>query len=285
MLAILDPVLFDPAAPLSPGSLDELLRLVHRKRARIPGMGWYWKELQRELIRPLHARPEYRHLDRLRDFVRPVILPEPPPRVSVWSFRQMFRALGAPWVDVMARLVTGAVLSREETVLVTHLRQNRNLTVHQGPGKCTREEKTCWNLRVQPAGGELVRIPVVCRERNLDVPWTCRFDDRLPASEDGAAFPFCPPPDWHKADVTAATTHESRPTWRDHHGNHWARPATGEGHHWDVYLTQARAEEYGLGQLNITRWGAPAKEGPAGALRHVPTDKQGRLAKKTGWHC
>jgi hypothetical protein len=50
-------------------------------------------------------------------------------------------------------------------------------------------------------------------------------------------------------------------------------------------IARARAEEYGLGQLNITRWGAPAREGPAGALRHVPTDKQGRLAKKTGWHC
>jgi hypothetical protein len=284
MLAILDPVLFDPAAPLSTRSLDDLLRLLHRRHAHVPAVDWYWKELQRALIRPLHARPGYQALDRLRDFARPVSLPPLPRRVSVWSFRQMFHPLGA-WVDVMARLVTGCALSREETVLVTHLRQGRNLTVCQGPGKCTLEEKTCWNLRVQPAGGALRRIPVVCRERNLEVPWTCRFDDRLPAGEDGADFPFCPPPDWHKEDVTAASTHESRPTWRDQQGNHWARPATGDGHHWDVYLTQARSEEYGLGQLNITRWDAPPKEGAPGSLHHVPKDKQGRLAKKTGWRC
>jgi hypothetical protein len=285
MLAILDPVLFDPAAPLSPVTLKDLLRLLSHKHAHIPGVDWYWKELQRQLIRPLHARPGYQDLDRLRDFARTVGFPPLPRRVSVWSFRQMFGALSESWVETMARLVTGAVLSREPTVLVTHLRRGRNLTVHGGPGQCTLDEKTCWDLRVQPAGGELCRIPVVCRERNLDVPWTCRFDDRLPAREDAAAFPFCPPPDWRKASVTAATTHESRPTWRDHQGNHWARPATGEGHHWDVYLTQALEEEYGLGQLNITRWGAPEREGAPGSLHHVPKDKQARLHKKTGWSC
>jgi hypothetical protein len=285
MLAILDPVLFDPAAPLSTGSLGELIRLLRRKRARIPDVDWYWDVLQRQLIRPLHGRPGYQTLDLLRDFARPVSLPLPsrPPRV--WSFRQMFGVLGDPWLMIMERLVIGAVLSNEETVLLTHLRQNRNLAICQGPGQCTLAEKTCWNLRVQPAGGELCRVPVVCRERNVTVPWTCRFDDRLPASADRADFPFCPPPDWHKSDVEAAITHKSRPTWRDHQGNHWARPATGEGHHWDVYLTQVRADEYGLGQLNITRWGAPSKEGVAGSLHHVPRDKQGRLEKKTGWHC
>jgi hypothetical protein len=75
---------------------------------------------------------------------------------------------------------------------------------------------------------------------------------------------------------------QGRPTWCDRQGNHWARPATGDGHHRDVYLTQALAEEYGLGQLTITRWGAPTQEGPAGSLHHVPRDKQGRLEKKTG---
>lgn len=285
MLAILDPVLFDPAAPLTIGSLKELLRLLHRKRARIPDIEWYWKELQRELVRPLHARSGYRDLDRLRDFARVVTLPPLPRRVPVWSFRRMFGALGERWVEVMAQLVTGAVLSGEETVLLTHLRENRNLTIHHGPGKCTAEEKTCWDLRVQPAGGDMARVPVVCRERNLDVLWTARFDDRLPAEADGARIPFCPPPDWQKSSVEVVTTHESRPTWRDNKGNHWARPATGEGYHWDVYLTRPLEEEYGLGQLNIVQWGAPAKEGAPGALHHVPGDKKSKLKKDTGWRC
>lgn len=285
MLAILDPVLFDPAAPLTIGSLDELIRLLRRKGAQIPDVAWYWKKVQLELIQPLHARPEYRELDRLRDFVRPVALSPLPRRVSVWSFRQMFGVLGERWVDIMARLVTGAVLSGEETVLLTHLRQNRNLMVHQGPGKCTAEEKTCWDLRVQPAGDDTTRVPVVCRERNLDVPWTCRLDDRLPAEADRASFAFCPPPEWYKTSVEVVTTHEARPTWRDQKGNHWARPATGEGYHWDVYLTRSLEEEYGLGQLNVVQWGAPSKEGLPGSRHHVPGRKKSRLKKETGWRC
>ena len=80
-------------------------------------------------------------------------------------------------------------------------------------------------------------------------------------------------------------THESRPTWRDRKSNHWARPATGGGHHWDVYLEPSLAEEYGLGQLNIVQWSAPASEGAPGSIHHVPTSKKSRLRKKTGWSC
>jgi hypothetical protein len=52
-----------------------------------------------------------------------------------------------------------------------------------------------------------------------------------------------------------------------------------------VYLTRSLEEEYGLGQLNIVQWGAPSKEGAAGALHHVPGDKKSRLEKDTGWSC
>jgi hypothetical protein len=285
MLAILDPVLFDPAAPLTIGSLKGLLRLLHSKQAHIPDVAWYWKKVQRELIRPLHARPEYRELDRLYDFVQAVKLPTMPSKVKVCNFDQMFGLLGAHWVVIMENLVTQAVLTGEEIVLLTHLRSKRNLTVHQGPGRCTAREKMYWELRVQPAGDDTTRVPVVCRKRNLDVPWTCRFDDSLPAEFDDAKYPFCPPRDWRDPKVAAVTTHKSRPTWRDQKGNYWARPATGEGYHWDVYLTRSLEEEYGLGQLNIVQWGVPPKEGPTGGLHHVPEGKKSRLKKESGWRC
>lgn len=286
MLAILDPVLFDPRQPLCPRALDELIRLLRREGARIPSAAWYWNVLQRELIRPLSRRHEYRAgLDQLRGFADDVHFPSPPPRVSVWSFEAMFAPLGPGWVDIMMRVVTGAVLSGEESVLLTHLREGRNLIIHPGPGRCTVREKACWDQRVRAGDRPQARVPLVCRRRNLRVPWTCRFDDRLPADADGAQFPFCPPPDWHKSSVPVVHTHQSRPTWRDRHGNHWARPATGGGHHWDVYLTPARAQEYGLEQLNITRFGAPSAQGAAGTLHHVPKDKQSRLKSTAGWRC
>lgn len=287
MLAILDPVLFDPDAPVQPRSLDELALVLQKSRARIPDAAWYWDPLQRTLIRPLSRRPEYSQgLDRLREFVRHVPLPPLPPRVKVWSMRQMFDVLGEAWVTIMSRVISRAILTGEPTVLLTHLRERRNIVTRQGPGKSRLREKVCWNLRVQPRGESLQRVPAVCNRRNLRVPWTCRLDERLPSADvDRASFPFCPLDDWQKSSVDVVFTHESRPTWRDQKGNHWARPATGGGHHWDVYLEQSLVEEYGLGQLNIVQWGAPTGEGATGSIHHVPGGKKSRLRKETGWSC
>ena len=45
------------------------------------------------------------------------------------------------------------------------------------------------------------------------------------------------------------------------------------------------ADEYGLDQLNVVRWGAPHEEGAVGALHHVPRRTEHRLKKGTGWSC
>lgn len=145
-------------------------------------------------------------------------------------------------------------------------------------------EKSVWNLRVQVPGVELRRVPAVANRRNITVPWTTRFDEKLPA-ENEAAFPFCPPSDWLKSNVRAFETHQSRPAWLDAKGNHWACPATGWGYHWDVYLESRLADGYGLDQLNIVRWGAPSEEGATGSIHHVPKEKKQSLKKRTGWSC
>jgi hypothetical protein len=197
----------------------------------------------------------------------------------------MFNQLGERWRDVMQKLLAGCILTEEPTVLITRLVEGRNINVHRH-GKVILEEKTCWNLRIQPTGHATVRIPCVHSSRNHEVSWTCRYDVRLPAIQDGASFPFCPLADWENSSVTVIRVHQSRPAWVDSHGNCWARPSTGGGHHWDVYLEgRGMLEEYGIDQLNIVQWGAPATEGAPGGIHHVPKDKLGRLKTRVGWSC
>ncbi len=286
MLAVLDPLLFGGAQPITEEQLDEAARILRQTSARIPA-GSYWKKLDLELIHPFSrdsSRRARTGLDAIRSFVSTVPFPQPPPRVAVWDFRTLFTQAGPEWVDVMARAMTGCILTGEETILITRHIPERNILIHSGPDRCRLTEKRCWNLRVQMPGREIRRIPTVSSRRNVSVPWTTRFDERLPA-ENEAPFPFCPPQDWFKSSVRAFETHQSRPAWLDAKGNHWACPATGWGYHWDVYLQSGLAEEYGLDQLNIVRWGAPSAEGAVGSLHHVPREKKQRLKKRTGWSC
>jgi hypothetical protein len=288
MLVILDPFLFDGNRPVDRHALESIVRLMRHVRGSIPGVRWYWDKVSREcigpLVRAMTDRTYLMHLDELRHWTRDIRLPDAPRRITVWNFRTLFAGLGPTWSDTMLRIVSGCVLTGEPTILITCIRNGRNGIEHRH-GHVVCVEKTCWNLRIRPEGHALTRIPCVCSLRNLTVPWTCRYDDCLPATADGAAFTFCPHPAWEKTSTEVFRTHEARHAWIDGRGNAWAKPSTGNGHHWDVYLAPDLEEAYGLGQLNIVVWGAPAKEGPAGGLHHVPEKKEGRLKKQTGWTC
>lgn len=286
MLAVLDPNLFHPERPVSGAVLDEVVYLLRQTGAVIPNKKFYWNRIAKDFLEPLSRNTKdhaYRaRLDALRHHVHAVPLPEPPRRVVVWSFRTMFgNTLGTPWVDIMHKVVTGCVLTERPTILFTRLHEGNSRQHRHGDVCCI--EKTCWNLRVQPEGAPATRIPCVCSRRNHHVPWTCRYDDNLPADTDGGSFPFRPHPEWQKSSVPVFRTHSARPAWLDAQGQAWAKPSTGGGYHWDVYLTRANEEEYGLGQLNITAWAAPRKEGQAGEIHHVPTGKDSKLRKRTGW--
>ena len=286
MLAVLDPLLFGGHRPIAESELAEVARILRNAEARIPA-GSYWKRLELELIRPLNRRSTHKlraGLDAIRSFVSSVPFPRPPARVAVWDFRTLFQQAGPVWIEVMARILTGCILTGEETILISRLRSERNTRTHSGPNRCRLTEKTCWNLRIQVPDTALRRVPVIANRRNVSIPWTTRFDDRLPAAAE-ASFPFCPPRDWFKSSVRAFETHQGKPAWLDAKGNHWACPATGWGYHWDVYLQAGLADEYGLDQLNIVRWGAPSEEGVVGTLHHVPREKRQRLKKSTGWSC
>jgi hypothetical protein len=283
MLAVLDPALFYASRPITESELDEVVRILRETRARIPD-SFYWRRLELAVIRPFNRTSSRKirvGLDTIRALVSAVRFPDPSPRVKVWSFRALFTP---EWVELMTRTVTGCVLTGEETILITRHSSRRDTKTHSGPDRCRLIEKTCWNLRVQVPMASVRRIPDITNRRNVSIPWTTRFDVKLPAEKE-ASFPFCPPQEWFKSDVPAFVTHRGRPAWRDAKGNHWACPATGWGYHWDVYLEQKPAAEYGLDQLNVVRWGAPPAEGIVGELHHVPTEKEHRLKKRTGWSC
>lgn len=302
MLAVLDPWLLQvdearglPALPIE--SLEDLVWMLSRRQAVIPAAGFYWNPFMLEILRPLVQRVSRDHrykslLDRLRDRAQPVTLAPPIGSAALTGFDAMFDPLGSSWGEIMRQIVARCAQT-DETIVVTRLVPGRNARVHDHDGRPALVEKLCWELHVR-SGGHLRRIPCVCNSRNLELRWTCRYADGLPAHEDGAAFPFCPPPDpmWAEPSTQAWRGSDSRPAWRDRLNHFWGEPAaqqaTGRSYHWDVYLNKpTEIEEYGRDQLNIGRWrpGAASDGQPAaGAIHHDPKDKR-PLKKLTGWTC
>ena len=289
-IALIDPAVFLYLPRVSVESLKELLQVMRKHQMEIPCSDFYWNKLERECIRPLHSQVDRDYLealDKFRDYARQMHLPSLPSRVAVWSFRHLFSGLNQEWLDVMQRIAAQCSMTGRQTFILSRLIDGRNVRMHSSSGANCIFEKTIWNLRVQPLGGQLTRIPIACSRRNISVPWSCRFDDDLPADIDGASFPFCPPPDWEiNPSLTVCRTHQSRPAWVDSKQNHWAEPSTPNPQHWDVYLNNNMHQLYGINQLNICKSNGPLPTGKAaGDIHHVPPEKRPRLRRTTGWTC
>ena len=297
MLVIVDPAIFLlegtgpltlPVETLLAHRVDEVNRICRRLSGTIPNFDWYWGRLQRELIRPLLPRLRIPHckaaFDNMRRFANQVEL-SPVKSAKLWGVRAHFdwqKLQG--WLEPMERIISGCAVT-DETKLIVRLIPSRNLIIHAAAA-CTLHEKTRWRMYVHARGYPPAQIDCVQRERNLDVPWTIRYDERLPSDFDGARYPFCPPQKWWKRDVQPQRTHASKPAWIDSRGNAWARPNTKNGYHWDVYLMAPRlVDQIGLSQLNIVQFGAPVEEGLCGHIHHVPSGKKARQRSDTGWTC
>lgn len=300
MLAIVDPYLlhFDDERGIEPlgfNALADLVWMLAREDMIIPDEPLYWRPLVTEFLRALaeRMRGDTRYkglLDRLRERATPVKLAPLVPGLKLLEFDRLFDPLGPEWARRMRHIVTRSALT-QETILVTRLTAPRNARLCHHDGRLALVEKLCWELRVDTATGPH-RIPCVCNSRNHRVGWTRRYADGLPGHDDDADFPFCPPEDWSDPRCIVWRGRESRPTWVDRLGHCWAEPAaqqaTGVSYHYDVYLSDRTATDYGLDQLNVARWRSDARNDrqPApGALHHVPAGKEGRLRKKTGWAC
>jgi hypothetical protein len=301
MFALLDPRLFhakDAAwpGPIAENALEDLVWMLSRSGAIIPDERDYWRAFASQPLRAISAsmrgRSRYLHLlDRLRErAVSTRLAPLPSDTVEIAGFDPLFVALDEEWRARMKRVLVRCAHT-SATILVTRLQLGCNARAHDHDGRIALVEKLCWELVVR-SGDRAHAIPCVCSSRNLRLSWTCRYADELPAHEDGAAFPFCPPDDWRDPARLAIRTRKARPTWADKIDHHWAEPAaqqaTGASYHWDVYLSAPSAAEYGLDQLNIARFRSTATrdgEPPPGALHHVPEEKKSKLRKITGWSC
>lgn len=300
MLAVLDPWLLrvDEARGINPlpyEALADLVYMLARRQIIIPAEPFYWQPFVVEVLQPLArlVAGDHRYkqlLDRLRERAIAVPLTTTVGKLKLAGFDRMFDDLGPAWGQRMRLIVSRAALT-DDTLLLTRLVLGRNAREVHHDRRVALVERLCWELRVE-AGDHTRAISCVASSRNERIRWTCRYSDELPAHEDKAEFPFCPPDDWSDPRRDAFRTHQSRPAWADRLGYFWAEPAaqqaTGKAYHWDVYLDDRAAESYGLAQLNIARFrptldhdGQP----PPGALHHIPKEKASRLKTTTGWTC
>ncbi|MCK6587754.1 MAG: hypothetical protein HUU21_25230 [Polyangiaceae bacterium] len=300
MIAIIDPALLlteSAEGPLPPDeeksleyAVDDAARICRDQRAVIPAAEWYWNKLQREIVRPLHRQVTgsrlRQGLDALGRSAKPMALGSAPAvgKTRMWGIKPLFAwgRLPSEWFGVMERLLIGCAQQDEETVLITRLFPGRNLTMH-AVGRTTLIEKTRWRLYVHVPGRAPRQIPCIRGPRNLAVPWTARFDEKLP---DQGRFPFCPPKRWWRRDTKANRTYKSKPAWIDRYGNGWAQPGTGGDYHWDVFLEDPNLQDaVGLHQINVVAWGTTEKGKTPGGLHHVPDDKEPHLKAGCSWTC
>ena len=298
MIVILDPAFFffrpwDQANESDLRSdLRRMISFIKDTKARLVAGGEYWNPLWLELIKPLQSN--YRNLDRdfaeLRKLKTEEKLVPLRARHRVWGFRPMFDCpalpLGSVWADRMSRTVLQYASFSEEIVLYSKPVVGRNLIRHCAENSVI-YESTRWRLYIQPRTANPLAVPCVNHIRHVALPWTARYDWRLPAEQDGARYPFCPPIQWWKRTVSAVKTVKSKPAFIDRRGSAWVRPniPDGAGHHWDVFITNvALADKIGLNHVNIVEFGAPFDEGAPGTIHHFPERERGKV-KDSGWDC
>jgi len=299
MIAIVDPALLltDTAeGPLGQEEekaladlVDDVARVCRDHRASIPAADWYWRKLQADVVRPLLSRTREprlkRGIDNLRAHTRSLTLAGTPPAgtTRLWGVRSLFQwpRLSAEWLTIMERLLIGCAQLDEPTVLVARLFPGRNLE-QRAAGGSTLDVKTRWRLYLHVPGRAPCHVPCVRGPRNVAVPWTARFDEKLP---DAGHYPFCPPARWWRRDVKTHGTVRSKPAWVDRHGSGWAQPATGGAYHWDVFIeSPGLCENVGLNAINVVAWGTTEQGKIPGEIHHVPKDKKGRF-QGGGWDC
>jgi hypothetical protein len=306
VIALLDPALFVWGA--AGGELtraDEILfasliaraiQACREARADITAIAGYWDRLWKDFVHPLQKRlrtPDARAaVDELRKLGGKITeFSEAPTETRIWGFRTLFgrtTVMPAAWENRMADAASRAIIAGKTVMMLVRMLENRNLLTHAGKQNVVIQEVTRWRLYVRPPGWA-AHVPVDCVRSVAQVrrKWTIRYDERLPTMYDGARYPFCLPPDWHRGRTQAVRTRASVPAWIGAAGRAWTRPniPQGAGYHWDVFLDDVQeVSDIGVDQLNIVEYGTPASEGRAGEVHHIPMDKKARVTD-TGWRC
>jgi len=309
MLVVIDPGFFREVGLQDPNTkvratayarlrarLDDANRLLHTRSLVLgtPQVAWLDGVYRREVL-PILAQEDralLQAVDRMfRDHRRVGrTLAAVVPRGRMWGVEMMAGGprSGTPWLPELQRVLAATVATahQEQTsaLFLCHRIEGRNVC-DRSSGGVELVEVLRWRLTIANQGSPTTVLPCVSRERHLTVPWTRRMDERLPDEHGPGRHPYCPPPTWHNSKTVVHRTAYSKPCWEDAQGQSWARPSTGSGYHWDVFLTPANAEQIGLSQINVTQHGAPSGQGAAGDLHHVPANKRHALRSEHGWRC
>lgn len=286
MKAILDPFVFwlPPNAQINQKyigdiltSIDFVISVSRHRSVAIATTDAIWKRIIRDLVRPLSNHIAPRLLQPRISALRNILtLVEPPPIVTgeTWGMKQLFTFDNLPdsdnWMTPLARLAAYWINNNEEVVFLTRLWEGRNLVKHSA-GHCVIWEKTHWKVYIQAnAVNGTVGITCISSLRNLDVPWTTRYDDRLPDKAPDEGLPFVPPATWDRPTTHAVRTIRSKPAWVDKMGNGWADTNTpGIAHHWDVFLNHTDLKsKFGDDHVNITCWGTEDRGRIQGSIHH-----------------
>lgn len=263
-------------------SLEQLTKFTVKYDAKVVSTRHLWQKLQSLYIAPVVAafnEPAVRTpLQLLRNRLR-VVVPNADRRLDAWGFEQMLsRDDGQDWPSGYASIAAELHAADESVVLFTRYLEGRNVRTHS-TGHSILVEKTRWRMHIgAPSLNGITSVPCVASLRNIEVPWTTRFDDRLPDTAPPDGFAFQPPSKWYRGYVKPFRAHQSKHAWTDAVGNGWSDPNTpGTAYHWDVHFVDASGSPIGISPANIVRWGAPGAEGVAGGVHHVPRLRRSRV--------
>lgn len=198
--------------------------------------------------------------------------------IRTWGIKPLFNNLSSTedisFGDSLALIATHCIQQYGQAFLFIDESLGRNIIKHQSVNSKL-IERLRWRVYISCAGlrGALP-VPCITSKRNLDIPWTTRYDYYLP---DSGKYAFVPPVKWHLRRTDAVGTKKSKPVFLDNNQNGWANPNTpGQAYHWDVYLNNPKwIKERGEEQINITRYEAPQSQGIPGTIHHVPNKKSG----------
>lgn len=295
MKLILDPIVFcfDPGSDKKAQfaavkvALDQINLVIKGYGARVT-LGYdEWKNFRKEYIAPFLLFFNDPTLRAAWLTIEKTFIPAQDPlvpQITGWGTSQLFgmSLLGRdPWANVIAKAAVSWILKGERVVFFCKLVLGRNLE-HHGAGHAILGVKTRWTLYFAAEGTPgATAVDCISSVRNMQVPWTIRYDDRLPARAPNGGLAFEPAPGWRKGKQVVFGTGSSKATWFDTYGNAWAKPSPpNQAHHWDVYLNDlATKKRFPVNPINITCWNTEDRGRSEGQIHHFQKAQQHRLGK------
>lgn len=287
-MLLIDPYIFLPTKGLPynaqrveevKANLKNILRINRHLKYDLIVDQTHWQDIEKRYLRVLSTSFKDAELNialiNLRSIIKKVDTTSVG-AIRTWGVKPLYYSFISDedtlFGDLISRAAAYCITQYGQANLFVEETLGRNIQEHS-TGHSRIKERLRWRIYVSRAGlNGAMPVPCIYAPRNIEIPWTTRFDILLP---DTGEYSFVPPANWHLRSTPAVVTKKSKPVFLDASGNGWATPNTpGQAYHWDVYLTDPKwAAARGTDQINVTRFGAPESQGVPGTIHHVPTGK------------